>query len=174
MDPLTLSAEALREPWRLWTGHLVHFGWAHVLANAVALAVPWILAGPRDRRNLAWAMLLLPPLLSLLLLPGLGAAEYRGASGLACALWALVGLRLATRSASAPMGLLMLGGLGLKLAAEAALGGGVLLRPEGWSTLPAAHLWGALLGLVAALPGLNQVRRYTGGSERPHVPRHRR
>lgn len=173
MDLLALTAAALREPWRLWTGHLIHYGGAHALANAVALAVPWTLVAPRDRSRLAWATLLLPPMLSLLLLPSLTGGEYRGASGLACALWALVGLQLATRGESAPVGLLMLGGLGLKLAAEAALGTGVLLHPEGWSTLPAAHFWGALLGLAAALPGLNQVRRYTRGSERPHVPRHR-
>lgn len=158
MDVLTLTAEALREPWRLWTGHLVHFGGAHALANAVALAVPWILAAPRDRRRLALAMFLLPPLLSLLLLPSLGGGEYRGASGLACALWACVGLRLARQWKSGPVGWLMLGGLACKLAAEAALGGSFLLRPEGWSTLPAAHLWGALLGVAAALPGGRRVQ----------------
>lgn len=160
MDAFALTAEALREPWRLWTGHLVHFGWEHALANAVALAVPWILAAPRNRRRLALAMLILPPLLSLLLLPSLGGHEYRGASGLACALWALAGLRLAVREASAPVGLVMLAGLLVKLAAETVLGGGVLLRAEGWSTLPAAHLWGAGLGLVAALPGQARLRLF--------------
>jgi len=152
MDALALTAEALREPWRLWTGHLVHFGWEHALTNAVALAVPWVLAAPEDRRRLALGMLLLPPLLSLLLLPSLGGGEYRGASGLACAWWALVGLRLAGRRESRSVGWLMLSGLACKLAVEAALGAGFLLRPEGWSTLPVAHNWGALLGLAAALP----------------------
>jgi rhomboid family GlyGly-CTERM serine protease len=152
MDAFALTAEALREPWRLWTGHLVHFGWEHALANAVALAVPWLLADTQDRRRLALAMLLIAPLLSLLLLPSLAGAEYRGASGLACALWALVGLRLAGRLGSAPLGLWMLGGLLLKLGTEAALGGGFLLHPEGWRTLPAAHLWGTVLGLASALP----------------------
>ncbi|WP_243317999.1 hypothetical protein [Geothrix paludis] len=152
MDTLALTAEALREPWRLWTGHLVHFGWEHALANAVALAVPWILAAPRNRRRLALAMLVLPPLVSLLLLPSLGGGEYRGASGLACALWALAGLRLAGQQGSTPVGLLMLGGLGLKLGAEAAFGGSFLLHPDGWQTLTAAHRWGVLLGLASALP----------------------
>lgn len=95
MDAFALTAEALREPWRLWTGHMVHFGWEHTLANAIALAVPWILVGRAGRRRLALSTLLVPPLLSLLLLPSIGEAEYRGASGLACALWALVGLQLA-------------------------------------------------------------------------------
>lgn len=158
MDVFALTAEALREPWRLWTGHLVHYGWEHALTNAVALAVPWILAAPRDRRRLILAALVLPPLLSLLLLPSLDGGEYRGASGLACAFWALVGLRLALEEAPSPLGRVMLAGLLLKLVAETVLGGGVLLRPEGWSTLPAAHLWGAGLGLLAALPDRVRVR----------------
>ena len=153
MDPWALTADALREPWRLWTGHLAHYGWEHALANAVALAVPLVLLPARERRRSALALLALAPALSLAILPGLGAGEYRGASGLACALWALAGLRLAGRRESAAVGLLMLAGLGIKLAAEAALGAGFLLRAEGWQTMPAAHLWGAVLGLGWALPG---------------------
>lgn len=152
MDPLALTAEALREPWRLWTGHLAHFGWDHALANAAALAVPWILAAPRDRLRLALATAFLPPLLSLLLLPALAGAEYRGASGLACALWALAGLRLAQRRESLPTGALLLGGLLVKLVAEAALDAPLLVRPGPWQPMPRAHLGGALLGLLAALP----------------------
>ena len=49
MDPLALTAGALREPWRLWTCHLVHFGWGHALANAFALSVPLLLAHRQDR-----------------------------------------------------------------------------------------------------------------------------
>lgn len=158
MDPLALTSEALREPWRLWTGHLVHFGWEHTVANLVALATPLLLAGRRDRRRLAFALMVGAPLLSLLLLPSLGGAQYRGASGLACVLWALVGLRLASRGESAPVGLLMLGGLGLKLGLEAAFGSCFLLHPEGWRTLPAAHLWGTLLGLILALPRWPRLR----------------
>lgn len=152
MDFLALTGEALREPWRLWTGHVAHYGWEHALANSLALAVPLILADPRDRRRLVHSMLWLPPLLSLLLLPSLAGAPYRGASGLACALWALVGLRLAGRQDSRSIGLGMLGGLALKLGAEAAFGGGLLLHPDGWRTLPAAHLEGTLLGLGMGLP----------------------
>ena len=153
MDPWALTADALREPWRLWTGHLAHYGWEHALANAVALAVPLVLLPARERRRSALALLALAPALSLAILPGLGAGEYRGASGLACALWALAGLRLAGRRESAAVGLLMLAGLGIKLAAEAALGAGFLVRSDGWQTMPAAHLWGAVLGLGWALPG---------------------
>lgn len=158
MDPLALTAEALREPWRLWTGHLVHFGWEHTLANAVALTVPWILAERGDHRRLAFLLLLIAPLLSLLLLPTLGGAEYRGASGLACALWALVGLSLLLRRKSASVAALLLGGLALKLVLEAVLGAPFLARAEGWQSLPQAHLWGALLGLGAGLAGPGRLR----------------
>lgn len=152
MDPFALTTEALREPWRLWTGHLIHFGWDYALANAIALAVPMTLAHPFDRRRLAAVVLLGAPLLSLLLLPSLASAEYRGASGLACSLWAVVGARLAGRRESSPIGVLMLGGLGLKLGAETVLASCFLLHPEGWQSLPAAHLLGTFLGLGFALP----------------------
>lgn len=158
MDLWSLTAEALREPWRLWTGHLAHFGWEHALANAVALLVPLLLLPARERGRAILALGLIAPLLSLALLPGLGVAEYRGASGLACALWALAGLRLIGRRESAGVGLLLLAGLGLKLAAEAALGSCFLVRAEGWQAMPSAHFWGAVLGLGLALPGSLQRR----------------
>jgi len=152
MDPLALTAEALREPWRLWTGHLVHFGWGHAVANLFALLVPALLVPRQDRMRLLALLLLMPPLLSLLLLMDPDLGQYRGASGLACALWAWVGLRLGVRRESTSIGLMMLGGLLLKLGAEAALGGCFLVRPQGWQTLPAAHLWGSMLGLAFAFP----------------------
>ena len=158
MDPLALTSEALREPWRLWTGHLVHFGWEHALANTLALAVPAILVRRQDRGRLLLATLAMAPLLSLALLPGLREGQYRGASGLACALWAWVGLRLATRRESFAPGLFMLGGLALKLSLESALGACFLAAHPGWQTLAPAHTWGALLGLCLAVPGL-PVRR---------------
>lgn len=153
MDALALSVEALREPWRLWTGHLVHFGWEHGLTNTLALAVPAILLRRQDRGRLLLATLVIAPLLSLALLPGLGDGQYRGASGLACALWAWVGLRLATRRESLAPGLLMLGGLAFKLSLESALGVCFLADHPSWQTLPPAHAWGALLGLGLAMPG---------------------
>jgi rhomboid family GlyGly-CTERM serine protease len=158
MDPLTLSAEALREPWRLWACHLVHFGWEHALANALALVVPLLLMPKQDRARLLAFSLFAAPILSLLLLldPDLG--QYRGASGLACALWAWVGLRLACSREAPAIGLLLVGGLLLKLGTEVALGGAFLVHPDGWRALPAAHLWGTLMGLAGALPGFQRAR----------------
>ena len=154
MDPLTLTAEALHEPWRLWTCHFAHFGREHVLANALALAVPLVLAQPRDRGRLFAITLLAAPLLSLLLLPSLAQAQYRGASGLACALWSWVGVRLTGGRDSCAVGIAMLGGLAFKLFLEATFGSCLLGAHPDWQTLPEAHFWGALLGLAAALPGL--------------------
>lgn len=156
MDPFALTTDGLREPWRLWTCHLAHFGWEHAFANAFALAVPLVLAHRRDRGRLLVTVLLMAPLLSLLLLPGLEHGQYRGASGLACVLWAWVGLRLAAGRESLALGLVMLGGLGLKLALEGAFGARFLPSHPDWQALPAAHFWGASLGLAAALPGLSR------------------
>jgi membrane associated rhomboid family serine protease len=154
MDPLALSAEALREPWRLWTCHLAHFGWEHALANLVALAVPALLVPRRERGRFLIVLLVAAPLLGLLLQPGLGQGQYRGASGLACVAWSWVGFRLVARRESVAMGLLLLGGLALKLTLEAVFGTGPLANHPGWQSLPAVHFWGALLGLAAALPSL--------------------
>ena len=154
MDPLALTAEALREPWRLWTGHFVHYGWGHSLANLAAMAVPVVLASGRDRGRLLFIAFLAAPLLSLLLLPALGAGQYRGGSGLACVLWVWVGLRLAARRESCAPGLLLLGGLALKLFLESALGSCFQGAHPDWQTLSPAHAWGALLGLGLALAEL--------------------
>ena len=140
------------------SGHLVHFGWEHALANALALAVPAILVRRQDRGRLLLAVLVLAPLLSLALLPCLGGGQYRGASGLACALWAWVGLRLAGRRESFAPGLLLLGGLALKLSLESSLGACFLTAHSGWQTLSPAHASGALLGLCLAGLGFS-VRR---------------
>jgi rhomboid family GlyGly-CTERM serine protease len=158
MEPLALTWEALREPWRLWTCHLAHFGWEHALANLVALAVPALLVRREDRGRFLLALLLVAPLLSLLLLPGLGQGQYRGASGLACGAWAWVGLRLLSRRDAFATGLALLAGLALKLSLEAILGRGPLAAHPDWQTLPAAHAWGTLLGLAAALPRLRRHR----------------
>ncbi len=158
MDPFALTAEALREPWRLWTGHLTHFGWEHALANALTFGVPLLLTDRQERARILLSLLAVAPLLSLVVLTGLGTGQYRGASGLACALWAMVSLRLAERQEATPYGLLMLGGLLLKLGAEAVLGTGCLVRPEGWQSLPAVQLWGTLLGLAFALPAKRRTR----------------
>lgn len=79
--------------WRLWTGHLVHFGWRHLVADLAifAAAGAWLESfAPRTtRRFLAFA----PPAISALLFvadPQL--AFYGGLSGLAVGLLVLLAL----------------------------------------------------------------------------------
>lgn len=150
MNPWLLSASWPQEPWRLWTGHLVHYDLHHALVNLLALAVPLGLTRPRGWLRLGGLLLGLAPLLSLALLPWLQGGTYGGASGLACAAWALVGLRRLRSGEGPAVGVLMLGLLGLKCVFEA-VGGAMLAHEASWQTLPAAHVLGALLGLGTGL-----------------------
>ncbi|QOL51630.1 rhomboid family intramembrane serine protease [Massilia litorea] len=86
--------------WRLWTGHLVHFGWQHALFDAVVLfAGSSLLERGLGMRRLLRQLLLVAPLISLALFAVPGLVEYRGASALAAtvalaagiALWPLAG-----------------------------------------------------------------------------------
>jgi len=138
------------EPWRLWTGHLVHFGAAHLRGDLLAFVVWAALLEQRDRGTLARILLLAAPLLSLALLagyPSLG--QYRGLSGLDCALVvALIGER-GFRTARFPwLGPVCLAAFGLKCVYELRVGH-ALFAPDlggGAKLLPMAHVLGAVLG----------------------------
>lgn len=145
-----LQRGALAEaPWRLWTGHLVHFGWPHALADGLALA---LLLGLRPTalrsRWLTAAAVAAAPLLSLGIL-GLEPAlrEYRGASGLVVGLAVWVGVA-AWQARSLPrrwLGLLALAFVA-KLAWDALAGDRSAVLPAGVSVAWSAHAVGALLG----------------------------
>jgi rhomboid family GlyGly-CTERM serine protease len=48
-DPLLYDRRAIAEGdwWRIWTGHLVHFGWPHFVADAgLFLILGWLLEAP--------------------------------------------------------------------------------------------------------------------------------
>ncbi|GHC93541.1 hypothetical protein GCM10007320_44610 [Pseudorhodoferax aquiterrae] len=79
------------ELWRLWTGHLVHLGWAHWALNALGLLVYALLAdappAPRALLRQAAALALGISLLFVLLLPQL--AHYVGLSGVLYGLFLL-------------------------------------------------------------------------------------
>lgn len=148
-DPWSLTERALQEPWRLWTGQFIHWSWGHALANLLALFVPLALLEAPTRRRALLGLGLLAPLLSLSLLPFLANAPYRGASGLACALWALAGVSLLRQGKGARgpgLGLLFL--LGMKLFLEAR-GAGTPFA-EGWRSLPWAHVLGGAWGIFWA------------------------
>src|SRR5258708_18034033 len=69
------------ELWRMWTGHLVHFGWPHLVADAGLLVIlGWPLG--QKHRQFSWlALFLMPPFISGVLLwldPGM--TRYAGLS----------------------------------------------------------------------------------------------
>lgn len=150
---LQRGAVASGEVWRLWTAHLVHFGWRHALFDALALALlaRGVLCTVPLRRLLV-AGLGVAPLLSLAVLwlqPGL--REYRGASGLVVALlaWLVVDTWRQRRAGRGWLGFAAAALVG-KLAWEAWPGhaAGSLVLPPGVSVAWSAHLAGALLGAL--------------------------
>jgi rhomboid family GlyGly-CTERM serine protease len=160
--------------WRLWTGHLVHYGSAHLWGDLLAFAVWAALVESESRRVLLATLLCGAPLLSCafwLACPQLG--EYRGLSSLDAALVIeLIVLRgFAPRASAAGRGLgpwltralgsralravgwLSLGLFALKTAYEYAAGH-ALLAPDlgqGVRLLPSAHAFGGLLGLAVCI-----------------------
>lgn len=151
MNPWMLTSNALREPWTLWSCHLVHHGWRHAADSFLALSIPLILAQRKDRGRLLLWLFLLAPVLSLALLPALNGGTFCGISGLACAAWTLVGLQLLFREDSMPVGLAVLGLLSLKFTVEAMTGCGLLHHEGRWQTISESHLYGTMLGLCAGV-----------------------
>ena len=149
MNPWNLTESALHEPWRLWTSHLAHHGWRHAADNSLALLIPLLLLSWRQRGQLLLWLLILSPLLGLALLPWLEGGSFEGLSGLACAAWAYVGLRLSLKEDSFAFGAAMLGLLALKFMVEAMTGCGLLAHAGRWQNPTAAHFLGTLLGLMA-------------------------
>ncbi len=161
-----LTAAALHgEWWRLWTGHFVHYDIAHLITNAIAAVVPLALVERPARRRLLLTIPIIAPALSLGLLAFARFDEYRGASGLALALWVGAALTLArsgepafwdTRGASVVRaaardrrtGYALLVLVAAKLAMEAKGTGHVW---HGVAALPLAHLAGSLAGVFAPI-----------------------
>jgi rhomboid family GlyGly-CTERM serine protease len=58
------AAIAQGELWRIWTGHIVHFGWPHGLADgALFVVIGWALE--RSQRSVShWSLLVLPAVVS--------------------------------------------------------------------------------------------------------------
>lgn len=58
------AAIAQGELWRIWTGHLVHFGWPHGLADgALFVLIGWALE--RSQKNFShWSLLIQPVIVS--------------------------------------------------------------------------------------------------------------
>lgn len=148
-------------PWTLWTGPLLHLVAAHALANALALAALAVLgaalqATPRD----ALALLLAWPLgtLALAAVPGVGA--FYGLSGVIHAAAAVLTLRALQRPGTRALGLLLGGGLLVKLALERGWAVPVGFD-SGWgfNVVYAAHLVSAAVGaaLTLVLAGVGRL-----------------
>jgi rhomboid family GlyGly-CTERM serine protease len=186
-DLLAFTAEGVERGqwWRLWSGHFVHYGSAHLWGDWLAFAVWAALVEAESRRALAATLLLGAPLLLLALhlaCPRLG--EYRGLSGIDTALvielillrgFVPVGTarergigpwltRLFGRPALQLMGGVCSCLLVCKIAYEFRAGHAVLAHDlgQGVQLLPAAHAFGALLGF--GLGSVYRLRR--GGSPR--------
>jgi rhomboid family GlyGly-CTERM serine protease len=147
-DLFALTAAASRgELWRLWTGHLVHYDIAHVVTNAIAIAVPLALVDRRNRRAILLSLILIAPAISLVLLAGAHFDEYRGASGLALAVWVASALSLlrARNARDRCTGGALLVIAAAKLLAEMAGVGHVWERV---APLPLAHVAGAIAGMM--------------------------
>ncbi|HMT17875.1 MAG TPA: hypothetical protein PKD71_11725 [Ottowia sp.] len=145
-------------PWTLWSGPLLHRLAPHALANMLALGALAVLgaalaARPRD----ALALLLAWPLGTLGLRCWPQVAAYWGLSGTIHAAAAVLALRALATPERRWLGLLLGGGLAIKLALER--GWSVPIGFDtgwGFNVVFAAHLSGAIAGALLAL-GLNTL-----------------
>lgn len=146
--------------WRLFTAHLVHLGWAHLALNAAALVLIALLFG-RLFGATAWTALAVIAALGV----GLGLIALRadirwyvGLSGLAHGLIAASALALlhTRRGAGIVLLALLAGKLLFEQSAGAPTGTQALI---GGATVVDAHLFGALAGLLGALPLIRPHRR---------------
>ncbi|HYS52334.1 MAG TPA: hypothetical protein VER58_01055 [Thermoanaerobaculia bacterium] len=92
-DYWSLTSAALHgQPWRLWTGHIVHYGPSHFFPDSLAMVPPLLLLHPKERmRTIVWG-LVIAPLISLAILACVPGVEYRGSSALAVTIWILAPL----------------------------------------------------------------------------------
>lgn len=166
MEAFALTdAATAGEPWRLWTGHLAHYGARHALINAAALIPPLLILTRRAWIGVAIWAVVAAPLVSLLILRCADVDEYRGASALVIGVWclaAIVSLRPG-RAGTLPMLMLVL--VAGKLVIESIW----RVSPMSPPPLVAAHWFGAAAGVAGALLWLI-VHRYTPRRARRAAP----
>ena len=146
-ESLELRRELLgAEPWRLVTGHLVHWSLDHMVWDVLTFLGIAVLCERISRCDLAWVLALATPAISLAVLalrPEL--PVYRGLSGLDVALFALLAGQL-RGWLGAGLGAAVAGKVLYEFATGSALF--VTTPPGGVVLVPEAHLAGAA---VAAL-----------------------
>ena len=151
------------QPWRWWSGAWVHWSLGHLGANLAGTALIAALGARAhaDRAD-AWAWFVAWPAtqLGLLLQPSL--LHYGGLSGVLHAGVVIAALGLLQRESGLrrAVGWLILGGVALKVGMEQPWQGG-LRQPPGWqiAIAPAAHLSGAVAGLLCGLAAWGWRRR---------------
>jgi len=148
-------ALATHQPWRCWSAAFVHWSPLHLGANLFGT----LLVGALGRvgrvpwpTTLAWFVAW--PLLHLALLAQPALAHYGGLSGVLHAGVAAAAVEIALTDRGQPrlIGLLLLGGLLLKIVLETPWGA-PLRHPADWdiAIAPLAHTTGALAGATLAL-----------------------
>jgi rhomboid family GlyGly-CTERM serine protease len=135
------------EWWRLISGHWVHLGTWHLLADAAGLTLLWALYA-RELSPGAWLLVLLCAIASID--AGLWWGEpavqwYVGISGLLHGAWAAGAASAAIKGQR--QGWLMLGVLAIKLYVEQRAGASLLTA--GFPVVTMAHVYGAIGGLLA-------------------------
>lgn len=148
------------EVWRLLSAHIAHLGWGHLAMNLAGLTLIWMLFG-RFYTTRQWLGITLCCMLGIslgLLALQPGVHWYVGLSGVLHSLFvagALASLAAGYRAELALLGLFI-----AKLAWEqmyGALPGSAELA--GGAVLVESHLYGAITGLLAAIPLLIRARR---------------
>ena len=147
------DAIAAGQVWRLWTGHLVHFGWPHCAVDtAVLLYLGWVIAWPHlaVRRG---ALIVLPLFISgaiYLFDPGVG--YYAGLSALNLGLFVFLAIQSWRRDRSDwlwPAVLFVcLGEIALEAARGGSGGGLIAFSDPSVRIAISAHLAGVVGGLV--------------------------
>lgn len=150
--------------WRVWTGHLVHFGWAHCLVDVGLFLILGWRAGVRHRRFSLLALVLMPPFISAVIYVfdptmlrygglsavNLGLLVYVAAQGWRCDwtdwFWPAVLVLYVAEMVFE----IMKGGRG---------GGMIQFDEPGIKVATSAHLAAAAYGLAAWLPTLRAKRR---------------
>ncbi len=140
------------EIWRVFTAHIVHLGWQHLLMNLAGLFLIWALFG-RMLGNRAWIMVLLLSAIAItlgLMFFNIHIRWYVGLSGVLHGLF-LTGALLAIYAGYRAEILLLVFIIG-KLAWEqhnGPLPGSAAMA--GGNVLVDAHLYGAIAGVLAAM-----------------------
>jgi membrane associated rhomboid family serine protease len=140
-------------PWTWWTAPLLHPDAAHWVGNALALGALAVLGvALHATRADALALALAWPLGTLALLAWPAIGGYYGLSGTVHAAAAILALRAWRAPATRPLGLLLAGGLLIKLALERGWAMPVGFD-HGWgfNVVYAAHFSGAAVGAAVAI-----------------------